>query len=426
MPLVAYHALGADDFIRLGIIVLLLCCSALLSASETALFSLTPQHINRLKNQPSRSAGSILRLLAMPEYLLATILIGNNMVNIGIVLLSNIEIDSWIDFQGAATLELIVKLVVVTFILLLFGEIMPKVFASYNALSVARFMAFPLLLLKSLFKPFSWMLIRSGNRISARSARHKVNISIDELSNALEITSDQSDDEKKILTGIVDFVHTEVEQIMKYRVDIVALDTEADFDRVREVILTSGFSRIPVYAESLDNIQGVLYVKDLIPHLSEEADFDWRSLCRKAYFVPEHKKINDLLEEFRSQKIHLAIVVDEYGSTQGLVSLEDILEEIVGEISDESDLDESFYTPVDENSYLFDAKANLSDMLRVLGLDDDYLDALKGEAESVGGLMIEIRKDFVHAGDVVYARELTFQAEAVEGYRIDKVLVKRG
>ncbi len=426
IPAVAYYALGVDDFIRLGVIVLLLVCSALLSASETAFFSLTPQQVNRLKAKPSRSGDAVLRLLGMPEYLLATILIGNNLVNICVVLLSNMTIDAWIDFQGAATLELVVKLVIVTFVLLLFGEIMPKVFAAYNALPVARLMALPLLTLKTIFKPFSYLLIRSGNVISARAARHKANISIDELSNALEMTSDQSAEEKKILTGIVDFVNTEVEQIMRYRVDMVALDIESDFDRVREVILSSGFSRIPVYEESLDKIKGVLYVKDLIPHIGEQAAFDWRALCRKAYFVPEHKKINDLLEEFQTQKIHLAIVVDEYGSTQGLVSLEDILEEIVGEISDESDKESTFYTQVGENAYLFDGKTNLADLLKVLDLEDDYLDALRGEAESVGGLMIEINKDFIQAGDVIYARELMLRAENVEGHRIDKVYVKYG
>lgn len=423
---VVFHTLGGRDIVLLVVVGLLLIASAMISSSETAFFSLTPQHINRLKSKPSRSANAVLRLLAAPEYLLATILIANNLVNICVVLLSNTVIDSWIDFQGSATLELLVKLVIVTFVLLLFGEIMPKVFASYNALRVARIMAVPMLFLRGLFKPFSYLLIRSGNSISARAAKKKVNISIDELSNALEMTSDQSVEEKKILTGIVGFVNTEVSQIMKHRVDIVALDLKEDFDQVREVILSSGFSRIPVYEESMDNIKGVLYVKDLIPYIGCEASFDWRGLCRKAYFVPEHKKINDLLEEFQTQKIHLAIVVDEYGSTQGLVSLEDILEEIVGEISDESDVEESFYTQVDEHTFLFDGKTNLADMLKVMDLEDDYLDALKGEAESVGGLMLEIRKDFIRKGDVIYARELTLKAEAVDGHRIDKVQVKLG
>lgn len=411
---------------RLIIVGLLLVASALISSSETAFFSLTPQHINRLKSKPSRSANTVLRLLAAPEYLLATILIANNLVNICVVLLSNAVIDSWVDFQGAAGLELIVKLVIVTFVLLLFGEIMPKVFASYNALRVARLMAVPMAFLRGLFRPFSYLLIRSGNSISARAAKKKVNISMDELSNALEMTSDQSVEEKKILTGIVGFINTEVSQIMKHRVDIVALDLREDFDSVREVILSSGFSRIPVYEESLDNIKGVLYVKDLIPYISCEAGFEWRNLCRKAYFVPEHKKINDLLEEFQTQKTHLAIVVDEYGSTQGLVSLEDILEEIVGEISDESDVEESFYTQVDDHTFLFDGKTNLADMLKVLDLEDDYLDALRGEAESIGGLMLEVRKDFIRQGDVVYTRELTLKAEVVDGHRIDKVQVKLG
>ena len=423
---VALNPLGTQGIVLLVVIGLLLMASALISSSETAFFSLTPQHIHHFKMKNTRSTHAVLRLLSMPEYLLATILIANNLVNICVVLLSNTLIDSWVDFQGAETLELVVKLVIVTFILLLFGEIMPKVFASYNAVRVAKMMAVPMLFLRGVFKPFSYLLIRSGNSISARAAKRKVNISMDELSNALEMTSDQSVEEKKILTGIVGFVNTEVAQIMKHRVDMVALDEKEDFDRVREVILSSGFSRIPVYEESMDNIKGVLYVKDLIPHITREASFDWRSLCRKPYFVPEHKKINDLLEEFQTQKVHLGIVVDEYGSTQGLVSLEDILEEIVGEISDESDVEESFYTQVDEHTYLFDGKTNLTDMLKVLDLDDDYLDALKGQAESIGGLMLEIRRDFIRQGDVIYARELTLKAESVEGHRIDKVQVKVG
>ncbi len=423
---VVFHAFGWHEGLTLAAIVLLLLCSALVSGSEAAFFSLSPRNIAHLKSVPDRSGRAILRLLGMPDYLLASILIANNLVNICIVILSNGLIDSLIDFGGARGVEFLVKMVIVTFLLLLFGEIMPKIFASYNPLRMARITAVPLSALGRLFRPLSWLLIRSGSYINESVAKKKVNISIDELSNAIEMTSDQSAEEKQMLSGIVDFVHTEVVEIMKPRIDVVALDLRDGFDRVREVIIASGFSRIPVYEESLDNVKGVLYVKDLLPYVSHDDAFEWRNLIRKPYFVPEHKKINELLEEFQTHKIHVAIVVDEYGSTLGLVSLEDILEEIVGEISDESDVEQSFYSKLAPNVYLFDGKTHLNDLLKVLGLDDDYLDEVKGEAETIAGLMLEIRKDFLRQGERLSYRDLKLKVEAVAGRRIDKIEVTFG
>lgn len=423
---VVFYPFGWPEGATLAVVVLLLICSALVSGSEAAFFSLSPRNIAHLKNAPDRSSRAILRLLGQPDYLLASILIANNLVNICIVILSNGLIDSLIDFGGASGVEFLVKMVIVTFLLLLFGEIMPKIFASYNSLRMARITALPLSLLGRLFRPLSWLLIRSGSYINESVAKKKVNISIDELSNAIEMTSDQSAEEKQMLSGIVDFVHTEVVEIMKPRIDVVALDMRDGFDRVREVIIASGFSRIPVYEESLDNVKGVLYVKDLLPYVSHDATFEWRNLIRKPYFVPEHKKINELLEEFQTHKIHMAIVVDEYGSTLGLVSLEDILEEIVGEISDESDVEQSFYSKLAPNVYLFDGKTHLNDLLKVLGLDDDYLDEVKGEAETVAGLMLEIRKDFLRQGERLSYRDLKLKVEAVAGRRIDKIEVTFG
>lgn len=423
---VVFYAFGWHEGLTLAAVVLLLLCSALVSGSEAAFFSLSPRNIAHLKSMPDRSGRAILRLLGMPDYLLASILIANNLVNICIVILSNGLIDSLIDFGGATGVEFLVKMVIVTFLLLLFGEIMPKIFASYNPLRMARITAVPLSALGRLFRPLSWLLIRSGSYINESVAKKKVNISIDELSNAIEMTSDQSAEEKQMLSGIVDFVHTEVVEIMKPRIDVVALDLRDGFDRVREVIIASGFSRIPVYEESLDNVKGVLYVKDLLPYVSHDDAFEWRNLIRKPYFVPEHKKINELLEEFQTHKIHVAIVVDEYGSTLGLVSLEDILEEIVGEISDESDVEQSFYSKLAPNVYLFDGKTHLNDFLKVLGLDDDYLDEVKGEAETVAGLMLEIRKDFLRQGERLSYRDLKLKVEAVAGRRIDKIEVTFG
>lgn len=423
---IVFHPFVLQDYLLLAVIVVLLCCSALVSASETAFFSLSPHQIEGLHSHPSRSNNAAVKLLDQSEYLLSTILVANNLVNICIVVLSNALIDSWIDFGGADGVEFLVKMVIVTFLLLLFGEIMPKIFANFNSMWVIGLMAVPLRFFCMLFRPICRLLISSGNLINRRMSQKQVNISMDELSNAIEMTSDQTVEEKKILSGIVDFVNTEVGEIMRSRVEVVALDEEDNFDKVREVIMQSGYSRIPVYQENLDNVRGILYVKDVLPYIASGDDFEWTNLCRKPYFVPEHKKINSLLEEFQTQKIHIAIVVDEYGSTLGLISLEDILEEIVGEISDESDVQQQFYTKIAADTYIFDGKTHLNDMLKVLGLDDDYLDNFRGDAETIAGLMLEIRRDFLHQGEVIYCRELTLTAEVVSNYRIDKVRVVVG
>lgn len=418
-----FHTLAPQDFLLLGGVAVLLCCSALVSASETAFFSLSPHQAEGLRNRPSRSNSAALRLLDKSDYLLSTILIANNLVNICIVILSNALINSWIDFGGATGLEFAVKMVVVTFLLLLFGEIMPKIFATYNSLRVIGLMAVPLRFLCALFRPVSYLLIRSGSLINRRMAQKKVNISMDELSNAIEMTSDQTVEEKKILSGIVEFVNTEVGEIMRSRVEVVALDETEDFARVKEVIMQSGYSRIPVYEENLDNVRGILYVKDVLPYISAADDFGWTNLCRKPYFVPEHKKINDLLADFQSNKIHMAIVVDEYGSTLGLVSLEDIIEEIVGEISDESDADESFFTRLDEKCFIFDGKSHLGDFERVLGLDEEIFNDVKGEAETLAGLMLELKRDFPRKGDVFTSHDIRFTVQEMDGHRIDKIRV---
>lgn len=423
---VVFHPFVLQDYLLLAVIVVLLCCSALVSASETAFFSLSPHQIEGLHSHPSRSNNAAVKLLDQSEYLLSTILVANNLVNICIVVLSNSLIDSWIDFGGSDGVEFLVKMVIVTFLLLLFGEIMPKIFANFNSMRVIGLMAVPLRFFCMLFRPICRLLISSGNLINRLMAQKQVNISMDELSNAIEMTSDQTVEEKKILSGIVDFVNTEVGEIMRSRVEVVALDEEDNFAKVREVIMQSGYSRIPVYQENLDNIRGILYVKDVLPYIASGDDFEWTNLCRKPYFVPEHKKINSLLEEFQTQKIHIAIVVDEYGSTLGLISLEDILEEIVGEISDESDVQQQFYTKIAADTYIFDGKTHLNDMLKVLGLDDDYLDNFRGDAETIAGLMLEIRRDFLHQGEVIYCRKLTLTAEVVSNYRIDKVRVVVG
>jgi gliding motility-associated protein GldE len=420
---IVFHPFGLGVIANLILLAALLFCSAFMSASEAAFFSLGPGEIDKLSKSNSRGAAAALKLLGMPEYLLATILIGNNLVNICAVIIANIIVDDLAVFHSPG-LEFVIKTILVTFLLLLFGEILPKILAQHIPLKIARSASVPLLGLKHIFKPFAALLIRSGNRIHHSVAVKKNNISMDELSNAIEITSDQSVEEKKILSGIVNYINTEAAEIMRPRVDIVALDAEADFPAVRKTVIDSGFSRIPVYEESLDRIKGVLYVKDLLPYLESDADFAWQKLIREPYFVPEHKRINDLMAEFQSHKVHIAIVIDEYGSTLGLVSLEDILEEIVGEISDESDIDRSSYVEVAPDTYLFEGKTHLIDLLKVLGLDDEYLDECKGDAESVGGVMMEAKRDFLKKGDVFTFRALTLTVEGIEGRRVSQVRVQ--
>lgn len=423
LQIVTFHHLGPRSLGMLGVIVGLLVFSALISGSETAFFSLSPADVNSARERKSRADNALLKLLGSQDYLLATVLILNNLINIGIVILSNNFIDSIVGF-GSTGWEFAIKVIVVTFVLLLFGEIIPKIFATYYPLRFSRFVSVPLLGLKHLMKPFAYLLVKSGGAFNDRLPGRRTQLSMDELSDAIEITENHTEEEKQMLSGIVSFVNTEVADIMKLRMDMVALDIEDDFQTVKKVIIESGFSRIPVYQDNIDTIVGILYVKDMISFIGEPEGFRWQEYLRKPYFVPEHKKINDLMEEFQSGKVHIAIVVDEYGATQGLVSLEDIMEEIVGEISDESDAEEpTYYKKLDDNNYLFDGKTHLSDFEEVLGLDEDYFDAVSTDIETLAGLVLELKHDFLQKGDSVTYQPLRFTVTALDGRRIDKVKV---
>lgn len=405
------------------VLIALLTVSALVSGSETAFFSLSPGDVHQLEESETRQSQAAVKLLDDKDRLLSTILITNNLVNIGAILMANSIIDLIVVFGRAGALEFIVKVILVTFLLLLFGEIMPKIFAAYNTLSFARRMALPLTALQRFFKPLSAVLIKTGGTITNALAKKQANLSMSELTDAIEIAEADSADDKKMLTGIVRFVRTEVDQIMKPRIDVVALEQGASFAEVRETVVRSGFSRIPVYSENLDDIKGILYVKDLLPHLGEGDGFSWQQLLRPAYFVPEHKKINDLLEDFQKRKIHIAVVVDEYGGTLGIVSLEDILEEIVGEIADESDVEAATYERIDANHYIFEGRTHLGDFLRVLELPDTFLDAVRGDADTLAGLMLEIRGEFFCEGESVNFDNIELTAMRVENRRITKVEV---
>ena len=416
---IAFNGVTTHTVVLCIVSLCLLMVSALVSGAETSFFSLSHNDVRRIRERRSASSEGVFKLLGNVELLLATILVVNNLVNICIVILTSNVIDATFTFLR---FEFLFKSVLATFGLLLFGEILPKVFAQTVPVRFACFAARPLLVLRWIFYPLSYILVRTSSRISEKAA-HRSELSLDELADAVDMTQSSSPEEHEMLSGIVNFANTEVQEIMKPRVDITAIEITEGYEHVKRVIIESGFSRIPVYEDEVDNIRGTLYVKDLLPYINHGDDFAWQRLIRKAYFVPEHKKINDLLAEFQSNKVHMAIVVDEYGSTLGLVSLEDIIEEIVGEISDESDTVESFYTRLDAKNYLFDGKTHIGDFERVLELEEDLFSDVKGEAETLAGLMLELKRDFPRKGDSFTTHDIRFTVQEVEGHRIDKILV---
>ncbi len=403
----------------LAITIVLLLISALASGSEVALFSLSPRDLQHMREKDDMRSRSILSLLKDVDLLLATILVTNNLVNIGIVILTSNIMDSLFVFNR---FEFLFKTVLVTFLLLLFGEILPKVLSQGNPKQFARFVVYPIKFFKVVCYPLSYVLVRTGGRVS-RLASRNAEISMDELADAVDLARGASQEEHQMLSGIVNFVNTEVEEIMRPRIDITALDIKTPFEQVKATIIDSGYSRIPIYDEDLDDIKGALYVKDLLPHISSGNEFGWQQLLRKIYFIPKHKKIDDLLREFQENKIHMAIVVDEYGATQGLVSLEDILEEVVGEISDESDEDESFYERLNANTYIFDGKTHIVDFERVVDCEEDLFSDVQGRAETLAGLMLELRRDLLKKGDMVEAHGMRFTVHKMDGRRVDKIKV---
>ena len=405
------------------VVALLLFCSGMISGSEVAYFSLSPIHIHELKEQSTRKEIMVLNLLEKPERLLANILITNNFINVGIVIIAAFVTESIFNFTGSPLLGFVIKVIVITFLLLLFGEIMPKVYANRFAPQFARRMAVPLVILDKLFQPLIFILVRSTGLVNRRLARKGQNISMDDLSEALDLATDVVENEKEMLEGIVRFSNLEVSEIMKPRTDVVAVDIETDLETLTQVIIDSGFSRIPVYEETSDHLKGILYVKDLLPHINQKNKFNWQKLIREPFFVPVAKKINDLLKEFQEKKIHLAIVVDEYGGTEGIVTMEDILEEVVGEITDESDEAEEFYRRIDAWTFAFDGKTLLNDFYKVTELDDELFDEVKGDAETIAGLLLELKGGFPRMNDVIQCKGIEFTVLAMDKRRIKEVKV---
>ena len=428
--LVLFLSFNGIFVLKVVVLVLLLICSALISGAEVALFGLTQTDLNTIEEESTSRGKLIIKLLERPKKLLATILISNNAINIGIVLLfSSIgntlfsEIDQVLfDF---VSVRFVLEVLVATFLILMFGEILPKIYANRNRIQFSGFMALPLKVFDFLLTPLSTPMRSATIFLQEKLGRQKSNLSVDHLSQALELTSegDTTKEEQKILEGIVSFGNTDTKQVMRPRIDIFALNEEMKFPEVLEEIKKNGYSRIPVFAENMDAILGVLYVKDLLPYIDRKT-FNWMSLIREPYFVPENKKLDDLLLEFQEQKKHLAVVVDEYGGTSGIVTLEDIIEEIVGDISDEFDDEDLIFSKLDDYTYVFEGKTTLKDFYRVVKIDnEEEFELRKGESETIAGFVLEISGSFPRRGEKVLFNDYQFIVESMDKKRLKQIKV---
>ena len=408
-----------DLVLYILVVFVLIFLSALISGSEVSFFSLSSQNLEDLSEIDERKEKQIRKLLKNPNKLLATILIANNFINVAIIILS-----SYLMFSSDSAFEVVIQVIVITFVLVLLGEITPKVYAKQNAVSFSKKMTSVIIFFEWIFSPLSSILTSTTSFIDKRLKQKSAHISMEEISQAIELASDGEDheDEKRILRSIVEFANIDVREIMKSRTDVIALDKNTSYSEVLQIIISSSYSRIPVFEGSFDNIKGVLYIKDLIPHLSSD-QMDWFSLCHEAMFVPETKKINDLLNEFREKKIHLAIVVDEYGGTSGIVTLEDVLEEIVGEINDEFDDDGHQYSRLDDNTFVFEAKTTLIDFLKIVEWEADYFDNAKGDTETLAGLILEQNGVIPKISEKIEITPFTFIVESADDRRIKRVKV---
>lgn len=405
-------------------IVFFLFCSAMVSAAEVALFSLTKKDLSLLFNQDVAKANVISKLLQKPKKLLATILVANNFSHIGVVIIFSFTGNSVFSVIESEIIKFILEVVLVTFLILLFGEVLPKIYASRNNIQFSKFVANPIYFLDKFLSPISYPMRSVSMFLQEKLGKQKSSISVDQLSQALELTSteDTTTEEQKILEGIVSFGNTDTKQVMSPRIDIFALEINETFIEIYDKIVEKGYSRIPVFRENIDHIEGVLFVKDLIPHINKK-DFDWKALLREPFFVPENKKLDDLLKEFQSKKSHLAIVVDEYGGTSGLVSLEDVIEEIVGDISDEFDDESLNYSQLDDKVFLFEGKTNLKDFYRILEVEEETFENNKGEAETLAGFVLEILGNFPKKGQKIHFSTVSFTIESVDRKRIKQLKV---
>ena len=404
-------------------IFILLVSSALVSGSEVAFFSLSPSQKNTLLEADTKKSNLVLGLLKKPVKLLATILIANNFINVGIVMLSAYVMNSAIDFSDTPDwIIFTIQIVVITFLLLLFGEIIPKVYATEESLKFARFTVYPLSLSMRLFMPVSNVLIKSTSFVNKR-LKMKQNISVEDLSDALELTEGDIKQDKSILERIVTFGSIDVKEIMKPRVDVIAADINFSFNKLKSLIIESGFSRIPIYEENHDNIKGILLIKDLLQNIDLE-EYEWQQHIKPPFFVPETMKINDLLEKFRQIKIHISIVTDEYGGFLGIATMEDIIEEIVGEISDEKDVEEKHFQKIDDKNYIFEGKIQLNDFYKVLEIKEDIFEDVRGESDSLAGLILEKQGEIPQKGEVIKIDKYTFTIDSADNRKIKKIKLK--
>ncbi|UQD55274.1 gliding motility-associated protein GldE [Flavobacterium sp. K5-23] len=407
----------------IGIFALLLC-SALVSGAEVALFSLSQKDLDETLIEDVSKGRVLADLLQRPKKLLATLLVANNFINIGVVILFSFVGKNLFSAINSAVLKFVLEVIVVSFLLLLFGEVLPKVYASRNNIKFAKMIAFPIATLERLLSPISVPMRGATVYLHNKLGKQKTSFSIDQLSQALELTSadETSSEEQKILEGIVSFGNTDTKQVMSPRIDIFAIEIGEAFADIYDKIVEKGYSRIPVYRDNIDQIEGVLFVKDLLPYINK-ADFKWETLIRKPFFVPENKKLDNLLKDFQNMKSHLAIVVDEYGGTSGLVSLEDVIEEIVGDISDEFDDEHINFSQIDDKNYLFEGKINLKDFYRIIDVDENLFEMKKGEAETLAGFLLEIVGNFPKKGQKITFGNCMFVIETVDNKRIKQIKV---
>ena len=419
-PLVTFYAPTTGTIIAIIVAVLGLFLSAFNSGSEIAYFSLRPDDVDKIEDTHRRER--VKELLAIPEKLLATILVGNNLVNIMIAIVLSYAMTNM--FQFSPVLNFIVQTIILTFLILLFGEVIPKLYATNYNVKFAAMTSAPLKAAVKLFTPLTAVLVRSTSLVNKVVPQQTEELSVDDLTRALEVSEVKNPDEKELLEGILSFGDKTVSDIMRPRVDVVDIDQDDTFDEVVHKVIETGYSRMPVYEETPDNIKGILYAKDLLPYIgNRDNTFKWQTLIRPAYFVPETRMLDDLLEDFRRKKMHMAIVVDEYGCTQGIATLEDVLEEIVGDINDEYDTEEKFYNRINKNTWMFDGKTLLSDFARVLDIDEEELGEHGEEAETIAGFLLDIKGDFLKEKEVVEHGRFTFTVIKVIKYRIAKVKV---
>jgi gliding motility-associated protein GldE len=414
---------SAEVGLEISFLILLLFGSALASGTEAAFFSLSNKDKLKLQSKKSYKYKLANNQLDNPDRLLAVVLILNNFINVGVVILSTYITNQLFDFSRAPLAGFFIEAIAISFILLLFGEVLPKFYANRKALSFVLFITIPLHYVSILFQPLASILISSTRIIHKRLATKGQNISVSDLSTALDLTQESAVEDHNILRGIVRFGNIAVREVMRPRVDVVAVDQKINFAELMQIVIESGYSRIPVYQDTFDNIKGVLFIKDLLKYIGKDKNFNWQTLIRPPYYVPESKKIDDLLHDFQTNKIHMAIVIDEYGGMAGVLTMEDILEEIVGDITDESDDEESSYKKLSNNVYLFEAKTHLNDFYRIINATEDEFEDAKGEAETIGGLILELKGEIPEKREMIRFGKFTFVVESSDKRRIKQVKV---